>query len=177
MSNVKSVEMPNGKPVSNPHTTTRGGPAPEVAAALIMLLFGAPLWAIGAYYSLTGWVLGLNIAADVIGLPHVVAPAGGWAVAVFVPLGLVYSILETHGRVPSGAPAVRVAVGLAIVLTHLSDVGSTLLAALLPSAGAWPIALWAAGAVWPAALWALVLTYTPELLILGGVALLRRQLR
>lgn len=174
MSNVRSVPLVNGEPVGVAKVRAPKSGAP--LAGVLMLAFGLPLWVIGAKYSLDGWVLGLNIVGGVFDLPAVVPQVSGWwALGLAAGLGLCYSYVEVWVRPRGGVRlSVLLATLILMLLTHITDVGSTAIAALSPAPGAWPIALWAAAQVWPAALWALFLTYIPEVLIIGGVSQFRR---
>ena len=175
MSNVKSSPLTGGE-LAESKSSRRIAPSMDApAAAIMMLAFGLPLWAIGAKYSLDGWTIALNIAATVLELPTRLPEPSGWWNLLFLPLGIAYSLVETRARLPKAARAgTWIAVALAIGLTHLTDAGSTYLAVASPGADAWPLAIWVAQQVWPAALWAGFLTYVPEILIITGLRLLGR---
>lgn len=164
---IKSLDLIDGVPVRAPKHST-------ALAGVLMLAFGVPLWILGAKYSLDGWAIGLNILGDALTLPARLPMARDWWALLCVPLGLCYSYVEIWVR-PRRSMAFTA--GLAIVvlmlLTHITDVGSTYLAITTPSATAWALHAWAAREAWPAALWALFLTYTPEVLILGGVRMFK----
>lgn len=169
---VRSEELINGRTreeIATPRTR-------NIPGGLLALAFGVSLWAIGAKYSLEGWVLGLNIVGDVLGLPADLPAPVGWWNLVCLPLGIGYSLVELRVRAKwQGWSNMKpfIATVFLMFLAHGTDIGSTILSALAPSQNAWPVAVWAAQAMWPAAVWGIFLTYLPEQLILLGKKMMK----
>lgn len=150
-------------------------PEPGIEAGIGMIVLGIILWTLGASHSLDGWVLGLNLVIDVVHLPVQVPPIAGYWRLLFIPLGIIYSLIEIR----LGMPRRRVGFGewlavlFLLLIVHATDVGSTALFVILPPAGAWPLHQWAA-TVWPAAgAYSIGLTYLPEILIMQGIRIVR----
>jgi hypothetical protein len=142
-----------------------------IVPGIMALLFGVPIWVIGARYTLDGWVIVLNLIAGVTHLPFVLtAPAGMWSLLLF-PIGIGYSLIEVRYR-PRGARTF--APWLVWALVIVSDYGSTYIAATTPPADAWAITAWMATTVPAAALWTAVLTFLPETLIMAGIRWIAR---
>lgn len=158
---VRSSPLRNGQAVEE-HPRRR---SPLWPAGVAALLFGLPLWLIGAFYTLQGWVFGLNLVAAAVHLPAVVPMPRGWWVLLFVPLGLLYSWVEVHR--PSRADALWLMVYLLIIL---SDLATTYLSVI--AADATTLSRWAAATLWAAFAWTAVLTFAPEWLIMGGLKLI-----
>lgn len=150
-----------------------------ILAGLLSLCIGWPAWLVGAWYSLKGWVLGMNLVYGVLGLPGGVAlPVGWWALSCIV-LGGAYSFVEIRLR-PGRALykqmlawlgwPLLVVLFLLWVLVIATDVGSTFLSVLNPPANAWPMTKQLASNGWASFAWSLVLTFVPEgFIILGGI--------
>lgn len=164
MSTVRSEPLINGQPIEPRAKSARSALWPVGVAAL---LFGGPLWLIGASYSLIGWILGLNLVSAAARLPFVLPQPRGWWILLFIPLGLLYSYVEVHH--PSRTSVLRI---LVFVLIILSDLVTTYLS--VTAADATTVSRWAAQTFWAAGIWTAILTFLPEYLILGGMKLMRR---
>lgn len=131
----------------------------RLAPGLMALLFGVPIWIVGARYTLDGWVMALNVVSGVADLPIQLArPTGFWSLLLF-PIGLGYSLVETRYR-PRRARAVIAWLLWVIVLA--TDYGSTYLAVATPTADAWPVTKWVAATLPAALAWTTVLAFLPE---------------
>lgn len=170
---VRSSELQNGKEVG-PRAAPGALAGEYWHVGAIMVVFGVIGWLLGASYSLDGWVIGINLAADWIGLPVTIPAATGWLRGgLILALGLTYSLAEIRGRPVRGAPfMVWIAVAIGLLLIHGTDIGSTFLATITVEPGANPLARWAAVTFWAAVVWAVILTYLPEVLIIVGIALI-----
>jgi len=142
-------------------------------AGLLMILFGLPLWALGAKYTLDGVVIGINMLAAFLELPaRVPAPIGWWNL-LLIPIGLLFSYVESSVRLNLfGGPAQLLALLILLALTHGIDIyttylGISSLAAQSTGIGQVLNLFW-----WSPFIAAVVLTYLPELLIRGGWSLL-----
>lgn len=168
-SRVRSEPLDNGKPIA----VKRGGGDWAIGAALIV--FGSVGWLAGARYTLFGWVTGLNMFLDWIGLPLTVPTPVDWWILLMFPLGVVYSRVEmqvwtAHKR--HGQALALFLVGWLIVV--FTDVFTTYLGVRSPAPDAWPVLQTVATSVLLSLGWAAVLTFVSDWLILGGVKLLRR---
>lgn len=171
-SKVRSAPMVDGRPV-----VQKQSGAWRLFACVLSLLFGIPLWLVGARYTFDGWLTGVNFMASWLRTPWRVPPMD-WKVylGLVIALGLAYSFVEVAlystskarklGRVPT-------VLWILWLLVLLTDIGSTFLGVIVPEAGATPLALWAARSWFVTGLWSAVLTFIPEWLILGGGKLLR----
>jgi hypothetical protein len=162
------------KPMSDGQVKER---RPALAAGSVLLLFGVPLWLAGARYTFDGWLSGLALFADWLGVP-INMPALDWRIylVLVVTLGLLYSRIEiaawraASGRRLARVPSIYWALWFLVLVT---DLGSTYLGVITSRTGAWPIMVWVAQTWIVAGLWTGVLTFAPEWLILGGIKLLR----
>lgn len=166
---VRSEPLTNGKPIAR----RAGGGDWAVGAALV--IFGLIGWLTGARYTLFGWVTGVNLFFNWIGLPLAVPKPSGWAILAMVPIALVYSrvemqIWQAHKR--HGQALALFAVGWLLIVA--TDVGTTYLGVRAPSPDAWPITQSIAASTFIAFGWAAVLTFVSDWLIIGGWKLLRR---
>lgn len=172
---VTSQELRNGEPI--PQAAPQGR-SPAFAAAVMLLLFGVPLWLVGARYTFDGWMTALNMLLAWLRLPLWV-PSMDWRLyfVIVIALGVLYSRVEVRmfGTARRGRALAMPGFLWALwVLVLLSDVGSTFLGVITPAPDSWPITRWVA-ATWPAAgTWSVVLTFLPEWLIIGAMQLLRR---
>ena len=138
-----------------------------------MIAVALVLWAIGASHSLDGWVIAINAAAEVAGLPIKIEPIVGADRFLLIPLGVVYTVAEFRLRLPSWrafwlSPAHALSVIAFALLVHGSDVGSTFVYAIRPPEDAWGVHV-AAANNWALALgYAFFLTYIPELMARQG---------
>jgi len=170
---VRSEELQNGQRVAA-KPAPRSTPPPvvvRVSIAVSMAIVGIILWWLGASASLDGWIIGLNIASEVMRVSAHVGDVPGLArLPLITAIGLVYSLNELYLRPIRGYLIPTV---LLIILTHATDVGSTYLFVATLRPGAWPIQVWAAANIWPAALYSIGLTYLPETLLLTAYGILR----
>ena len=75
-------------------------------AGLMMILFGLPLWALGAKYTLDGVVIGINMLAAFLELPARVPAPTGWWNLLLIPIRLLFSYVESSVRLNLfGGPA------------------------------------------------------------------------
>lgn len=164
------MQQVRSEPLVNGERAVKSAPialAPLWPAGIAAILFGVPLWLVGAFYTLQGWVMGLNLVTAAIHLPaHIPLPTGWW-VLLFIPLGLLYSWVEIHR--PTRASAAWV---VAYLLVILSDLATTYLS--VTAADATTISRWAAATIWASFIWAAILTFAPEWLMIGGVRLIRK---
>lgn len=141
---------------------------------IVAILVGLALWPLGARYSLEGWVNVLNLLLGLLNLPVAIPMPTGWWWLLFLPIGLLYSLVEI--LVPFGLPRSwahlpmwALAIFL-LALVHGSDLGTTFAGYLFPAADAWAIHTWAAGpGRWALVIWTIVLTYLPERALLQGL--------
>ena len=161
------------EPAASAAPTTRRT-SPIWPLGIVAILVGVVLWPLGARYSLEGWIITLNLLLSLIHLPVSIPMPTGWWWLLFIPLGLLYSTVET--RVTFGPPTSSNHLpswGLAIILLlfmHGSDIGSTFAGYLYPAQDAWRIHTWASGdGRWVLVLWAIVLTYLPERAVMQGL--------
>lgn len=142
-------------------------------AGILMLLFGLPLWALGAKYTLDGAVIGINMLAAFLELPARIPAPTGWWNLLLIPVGLLFSYVESSVRLNLfGGPAQLFALVVLLVFTHGIDIyttylGISSLAAQSSGIGQFLNLFW-----WSPYIAAIVLTYLPELLIRGGWSLL-----
>lgn len=169
-SRVRSEPLDNGQRTPARRERATGG---LVALAIVLLVFGGIGWIAGGKYTVEGWVIALNMFARWLGIGQAIPLPRGWLlVGCVVTISLVYSRVELLAwrkqaqRMP--------AFWLAWALIVLTDVGSTLLGVLNPAADAAPVFHQLAARAPLAIVWSLVLTVTPEYLILGGIKLIRR---
>ncbi|MDW8146760.1 MAG: hypothetical protein RMJ48_10785 [Roseiflexaceae bacterium] len=142
-------------------------------AGILMLLFGLPLWALGAKYTLDGIVIGINTLATFLELPARVPAPTGWRNLLLIPVGLLFSYVESGVRLNfRSGPTHFFTLLVLLILTHGIDIyttylGISSLAAQPSSIGRLLNLFW-----WSPYIAAIVLTYLPELLIRGGWSLL-----
>jgi hypothetical protein len=167
---VTSKPIENGKPVETRAAPKRESLAPAGIAAL---MFGIPLWFVGARYTLDGWRLGVNIAALHVGLPIDIPVITGWWSLLLVPVGSIYSFVEVRYNPIRFFQEYSFTVALIFLVlwgaTHGTDLGSTFLSATTIQPDAWAISKWIAEHLWAATLWTVFLTYLSERLILAGI--------
>lgn len=142
-------------------------------AGLLMILFGLPLWALGAKYTLDGAVIGINMLAAFLELPARVPAPTGWWNLLLIPVGLLFSYVESNVR-PNllGGPAQLLALLILLMLTHGIDIYTTYLGIASLAAQSTGIGQFLNLFWWSPYVAAVVLTYLPELLIRGGWSLL-----
>jgi hypothetical protein len=154
----------------------------ELAAFGVMACaFGLPLWFVGARYSRDGWIWGVNLFSEWMGWPmRAQVPVYPKDVFLLLVIGVLYSLIERawffYRRVRGRFTLLLLFVAI-YVLVNATDVGSTLLGVLTPADDAWPITHWLAATLPAAGAWSLVLTYLPEVLIIGGIRLIRESVR
>jgi hypothetical protein len=147
----------------------------EWALGLVLVIFGAIGWIAGSKYTLFGWVDGLNLLLSWLGLPFNVPTPAGYFILIAIPLGIMYSRVETriwHRRSEALMRTPLFWLGWLIIV--LSDVATTFLGVRIISADSWQISQQIAGSLPIAAIIAGVLTFAPEWAILGGMRFLRR---
>lgn len=167
--------------ISKPLTTPIKRSHWKGTVGIAALMLGILGWLSGGKFSVEGWVVWLNGFLIWIDLPIVISKPTGWWVLVIIPVAYFYSDIEVRHRpfkidqetwIPTFSPdLIFWVVWLVIVGT---DVGSTFRGARGPSPGAWPLVQQVTGSDWLSAIWAIILTFTPEWLIIGGIKLLRR---
>lgn len=169
-------------PPQRSHAPTRGQEraqvrpkARNVPVGVVLAIFGGALWIIGARYTLDGWVWGVNILFSWLSLPVTIPRPVSWFVLLALPLGALYSAVETGIWYRRSAAAIRSPLfwlaWLAIVGT---DVFSTWLGVRNVQPDSWLLTQQVAANGWAALVWALVLTFLPEWAILGARFFLRR---
>lgn len=142
-------------------------------AGILMLLFGLPLWALGAKYTLDGAVIGINMLAMFLELPARIPAPTGWWNLLLIPVGLLFSYVESSVRLNLfGGPAQLFALIVLLVFTHGIDIYTTYLGISSLTAQSSGIGQFLNLFWWSPYLAAMVLTYLPELLIRGGWSLL-----
>lgn len=142
-------------------------------AGLMMILFGLPLWALGAKYTLDGAVVGLNMIATFLELPARVATPTGWWNLLLIPVGLLFSYVESNVQ-PNirGGVSQLLALLVLLVFTHGIDVFTTYLGIADLSNQSSMVGQWLNITWWSGYVAAAVLTYLPEMLLRGGWSLL-----
>lgn len=149
--------------------------ARNVPVGVALAIFGGTLWLIGARYTLDGWVWGVNLLLSWLSLPVSIPRPVSWFVLLALPLGVLYSAVETGIWYRRSAAAIRSPLfwlaWLAIVGT---DVFSTWLGVRVVQPDSWLLTQQVAANGWAALVWALVLTFLPEWAILGARFFLRR---
>lgn len=149
--------------------------ARNVPVGVALAIFGGALWIIGARYTLDGWVWGANILFSWLSLPIAIPRPVSWFVLLALPLGALYSAVETGIWYRRAAIALRSPLfwlaWLAIVGT---DVFSTWLGVRNVQPDSWLLTQQIAANGWAALVWASVLTFLPEWAILGARFFLRR---
>lgn len=136
------------------------------------LLFGVPLWVVGAHYTLDGWTLMVNVVLELVRSGIVLPLATGVWALLLVPIGVVYSIGERVFLPLRKAKGRWLFLGWGVLLVWLlvngTDLGSTYLGIATPGPSAWPITKWMAANLWAKLTWMLVVTYVPEVLLTLG---------
>jgi hypothetical protein len=142
-------------------------------AGVVAWLFGIPLWVVGAFYTLQGWTIGLNLVASAVHLPARMPAPSGWWVLLLIPLGLLYSFVEVrlYPRPPHGDWGRWFLLSVIFAVVILSDLGTTYLSVVAPDPDASSVARWAASTPLASGVWTAVLTFAPEWLIIGGYKL------
>lgn len=141
------------------------------------LLFGIPLWVVGAHYTLDGWTFLLNVVFDLVRSGVVLPLASGvWALLLF-PIGVMYSIGERafipFGKIKGRWTFLGWGVLLVWAVVNSTDLGSTYLGIANPAPDSWPITQWMAATLWAKMVWIGVVTYIPEILLSFGWRWLR----
>lgn len=165
---AKPAKPAESKPKAAPRTSN------EWALGVVLLIAGALGWLSGARYTLFGGVAGLNLFLEWIGLPARVPMPSGWWVLIALPLGFVYSRVETriwHKRNAVLIKSPLFWIGWLLIVG--TDVGSTWLGVRAVGDDSWLILRQVAANDLLALVWALVLTFTPEWLILGAIKYMR----
>lgn len=142
-------------------------------AGLLMIAFGLPLWALGAKYTLDGAVIGINMVAAFLELPARAATPTGWWNLMLIPLGLLFSYVESNVQ-PNirGGASQLLALLVLLVFTHGVDVFTTYLGIADLSNQPSMIGQWLNITWWSGYIAAAVMTYLPEMLLRGGWSLL-----
>lgn len=144
------------------------------ALGLTLLAFGGLAWLGSAKYTLIGWIVGLNTTLAWLGLPLRVPEVAGWFVLLAVPLGVVYSRVETRVWRGGGGLMRSPLFWLGWVVIVATDVGSTYLGVRTPPADAWPITMQIASSQGVAFVLSLLLTFIPEWMLIGAKLFLKR---
>lgn len=171
---------PRSAPAKKSRSTVRMSPRIDTptrstvppALGIFSIAAGLLLWVPGSRYALDGWTMAINIVLGLAKMGIAVPLAIGlWALLLF-PLGIVYSIAEQKVVPARKVKGQFVFLGwaalIAWALVHGSDVGATWLGVTAPNADSWPITQWVAVTPLASASWSVVLTYTPEILIIAG---------
>ena len=147
----------------------------EWAVGVALLTFGVLAWLGSAKYTLTGWVVGLNTALAWLGLPVVVPAPVGWFVLLAVPLGVVYSRVETRVWHRRSSGLLRTPLfWLGWIVVVGTDIGSTYLGVRAPAPDAWALTQQIATSGGVSFVVSLILTFAPEWMVLGGMKFIRR---
>jgi hypothetical protein len=166
---AKSVKEAESKPKAGTRTSN------EWALGIVLLIAGALGWLSGARYTLFGGVAGLNLFLEWLGLPARVPMPSGWWVLIALPLGFVYSRVETriwHKRNAVLIKSPLFWIGWLLIVG--TDVGSTWLGVRAVQDDSWYITQQLAANGWIALVWSTALTFGPEWLILGALRFIRR---
>lgn len=176
---VHSKPLVNGRPVEESKQKERKDRIPRVAAGLLLLAFGAPLWSSGARFTFDGWVLAINWFLAWIDIPVQIPaiPSSLWylRILLIVAIGLAYSAVEIH---PPAEALSQKRAALVIVLWLLfaivigSDIGSTFIGVRHPAPDSWSLTVWIANNVFAASVWSAFLTFVPDWMIIIGWRLL-----
>jgi hypothetical protein len=160
--------------------------SPRIAAGLMLITFGLPLWLGGAQYTFDGWPIGLNCVLAWLHLPGSIRipilPLSDrlWYVRLIgmIVLGLIYSRIETR-RPVERLRRKRVATFLLLWFIFgvaiFTDAGSTFVGVRSPAPDAWDITKWIAREIYAAAAWAIFLTFVPDWMLIVGWRLLFRR--
>lgn len=173
MSNVRSAPLHNGSITSAARTLQWR------AAGLVALALGAPLWLIGARFTILG---APKVIAAIFGLFRIAValalPSGWPLLGLTIIVGALISLVEFGCRPRRRFFAESLLIGLILFAIWLAvnagDIASTFVGVTTPQPDSWPITRWIATTVWVAGAWTLILTYVPELLIIAGVRWLIR---
>jgi len=174
MAFTQNLQTDTTAPAASQKAPAKPRTANEWALGAVLLISGAIGWIGGARYTLFGWVDGLNIFLSWLDLPVRVPAPAGWFVLIAIPLGLMYSRVETriwHKRSAALMRAPLFWIGWLIIV--LSDIVTTFLGVRIVDTASWQIAQQVAASLPAAAIWACALTFAPEWLILGGMKFLR----
>lgn len=189
---VRSKELVNGKVVEGDdergelRARVQTLSTPRIAAGVMLLAFGAPLWLGGAQYTFDGWPIGINVVLGWLRLPATVRvpipplPDSLWYVRLIgmIVLGLLYSRLETRlpvDRMKKKRVGAVLMLWFALAIAILTDAGSTFFGVRNPPPDAWPITRWVAGELRATIGWSLFLTFVPDWMIIIGWRLLFRR--
>jgi hypothetical protein len=157
--------------------------SPRIAAGLMLITFGLPLWLGGAQYTFDGWPIGLNYALAWLHLPASIRipipplPDRLWYVRLIsmIVLGLIYSRIETRPpveRLRRKRVAVFLLLWFIFIIAIVTDAGSTFFGVQNPAPDAWDITKWIASNLYPAIAWAVFLTFVPDWMLIVGWRLL-----
>lgn len=144
------------------------------ALAITLLMFGAIGWVAGAFFTLHGWVVGLNVFFGWTSLPVSIPTPTGWWILACVPIGIIYSRVEMQifrRRSGDWQATIRFVIGWLLII--LTDIGTTYLGVRNPGSTL-PILVWIASSAALSLAWAAVLTFASDWLIIGAWRLLRR---
>lgn len=148
------------------------------AVGLVVLAFGFGGWLAGGKYTVEGWIVWLNWFLVWVGFPFRVPPVAGWGLLIILPVALVYSRVEVAHRPVwrSGGQwhFAEPIFWIAWLLIVGTDVGSTYAGVRSPSPDAFLVTRQVAAVPWLSVVWAVLLTFSPEWLIIAGLKLLRR---
>ena len=184
---VRSKDLVDGKVVEGkgePRERVQTLSTPRVAAGVLLLAFGLPLWLGGARYTFDGWPIGINLFLAWIGIPLALPippiPPDYWYIRLIgmIVLGYLYSRVETRpprDRFTRKRAAVVIMLWFAVALAITTDVGSTFIGVRNPAPAAWPLTRWIAGEIRAASVWSVFLTFVPDWMIIIGWRLLFRR--
>lgn len=171
--NVRAVPMGNGV---IPETARPRRPAghDDWALAITLLMFGGIGWLAGAFFTLHGWVVGLNMFFGWTTFPITIPAPAGWWILAMVPIGVVYSRVEMQvwrRKQRDWRAMAQFIIGWLLIIS--TDVGTTYLGVRQPGATL-PILVWVASSAVVSLIWSVVLTFASDWLIIGAWKLLRR---
>lgn len=146
----------------------------EYALGIVLLLAGAIGWLSGARYTLMGGAAALNLFLTWLGLPVTIPAPVGWAILLALPIGVLYSQVETRVWYQRNTVLMRSPLfWIGWLLIVGTDVGSTWLGVRQVAPDSWLLTKQLAANGWIALVWSMLLTFAPEWLMLGAKRFLR----
>lgn len=156
------------------HAQKRPRTSNEYALGIVLLLAGTVGWLSGARYTLLGGVAALNLFLGWLSLPVVIPAPAGWAILIALPIGALYSQVETRVWYQRNTILMRSPLfWIGWLLIVGTDVGSTWLGVRQVAPDSWLLTKQLAANGWIALAWSIILTFAPEWLMLGAKRFLR----